>query len=60
MRIAMIEVHYSWLRPYTYTDVSGTYAYAAPAKLTYEYMSVSTHPFFWSSRPLTLMLILLE
>ncbi len=60
MRIAMIEVHYSWLRPYTYINVSGTYAYAASEKLPCEYMSVFTQKFFWSRRLFTVMLILLE
>ncbi len=35
MRIALVKVHYSWLRPFTYINVSGTYTY----KLTCQYMS---------------------
>ncbi len=46
MRIAMIEVHYNWLRPYTYIDVSGTYDYATSEELTCEFMSAFTHKFF--------------
>ncbi len=34
----MVKVHYSWLRPFAYINVSGTYAY----KLTCEYMSKDT------------------
>ncbi len=39
MRIALINVHYIWLRPFPYLHVSGTYAYAASGKLKCEYIS---------------------
>ncbi len=35
----MVRVHYSSLRPFTYINVSGTYAYTTSDKLTCEYMS---------------------
>ncbi len=35
MLILLVKVHYSSLRPFTYINVSDTYAY----KLTCEYMS---------------------
>ncbi len=43
MRIALVKVHYSWLRPFTYLNVSGTYVYTASDKLTCEYMSSLRH-----------------
>ncbi len=39
MRIALVKVHYSSLRPFTHINVSVTYAY----KLTCEYMSSLHH-----------------
>ncbi len=36
----MVKVHYSSLRPFTYINVSGTYAYITSDKLICEYMSV--------------------
>ncbi len=36
----MVKVHYSSLRPFTYINVSGTYAYTTSDKLTCEYMSL--------------------
>ncbi len=36
----MVKVHYSSLRPFTYINVRGTYAYTTSDKLTCEYMSV--------------------
>ncbi len=39
MWIALVKVHYSSLRPFTYRNVSGTYAYTTSDKLTCEYMS---------------------
>ncbi len=39
MWIALVKVHYSSLRPFTYINVSDTYAY----KLTCEYMSCLSH-----------------
>ncbi len=38
----MVKVHYSSLRPFTYINVSGTYAYTSSDKLTCEYMSIGT------------------
>ncbi len=34
--MALVKVHYRWLRPFTYINVNGTYAYT----LTCEYMSL--------------------
>ncbi len=43
MRIPLVKVHCSWLRPFTYLTVSGTNAYTASDKLTCEYMSSLRH-----------------
>ncbi len=38
MRIALIKVHHSRLRPFTYLNVRDSYAYTASEKLACEYM----------------------
>ncbi len=43
MWIALVKVHNSSLRPFAYTNVSGTYAYITSDKLTCEYMSSLRH-----------------
>ncbi len=44
MWIALVKVHFSSLRPFTYINASDTYAY----KLTCEYMSLTlTHVLWW-------------
>ncbi len=43
IRIALVKVNYSWFRPFTYVNVSGTYAYTVSYKFKSEYMLSLRH-----------------